>query len=167
MSQNFKNKRLWECFEPGMLAPPRPVENRLPRASKSRPCPSQVPQLPWMSVGFPIPLKQDNLTSQHSWAFNMARTHERVQLLDKWGYREPLFNWGTLHTCSGCDVTATWRAPPIWTFAAASICTRICSNFQSYFPILMSAFLAQPAATVNDILWRHERSTQIHILIHF
>ena len=81
---------------------------------------SQVPQLPWMSVGFPIPLKQDNLTLQHSWAFNMARTHEWVQLLDKSMYGKPLFNWPNPHTCIGCDATAAWRAPPISTFRTSN-----------------------------------------------
>jgi len=97
--------------------------------------PSQVlqPTCHWKWVGCTIPLKQDNFTLEASWDFNRACTHERVQLLDKSGYREPLFNWGNFHTCSGCDATAAWRPPPIWTFAATSICTRICSNFQSYF----------------------------------
>ena len=113
-----------------------------------------------------MPLKQDNLTSQHSWAFNVARTHERVQLLDKSGYKEPLFNWGTLHTCSGCDATAAWLPPPIWTFAAASICTRICFIFQQYLPVLIFAFLAQPAATANEVLWRLEKSTHIQFLLY-
>ena len=85
-------------------------------------CPSQVlqPTCHWKWVGCTIPLKQDNFTLEASWDFNRACTHEWVQLLDKWVYREPLFNWQTFHTFIGCDATAAWRAPPISTFCAAN-----------------------------------------------
>ena len=51
---------------------------------------SQVPQPTcyWKWVGSTIPLKQDNLTLQASRAFNMARTLEQVNLLEKSAYGE-------------------------------------------------------------------------------
>ena len=116
---------------------------------------SQVPQLPWMSVGCTIPLKQEFFTLEASWAFNMARTHERVELLEWSGYLKQLFNWRTLHTCIGCNATAAWRAPPIWKFGTASICTRICHFFQLYFSTLVLAFAASPAGATSVMLCTH------------
>ena len=85
--------------------------------------PSQVPQptCSWKWVGCTIPLKQANLTLEASWGFNMARTGEKVQLLEWSGYLKQLFNWRTLHTCIGCAATAAWRAPPIWKFGTANL----------------------------------------------
>ena len=111
---------------------------------------SQVPQptcyRKW--VGCTIPLKQEFFTLEASWAFNMARTHERVELLEWSGYLKPLFNWRTLHTCIGCNATAAWRAPPIWKFGTANICTRICQFFncisQFWWWHLLPRHLGQP-----------------------
>ena len=101
-----------------------------------------------MSVGCTIPLKQEFFTLEASWGFNMARTGEKVQLLEWSGYLKQLFNWRTLHTCIGCNATAAWRAPPIWKFGTANICIRICQFFncisQFWWWHLLPRHLGQP-----------------------
>ena len=55
--------------------------------------PSQVPQPTcyWKWVGVPIPLKQDNFTSEASWAFKMARNPCQRAIIGKVGVYRATF----------------------------------------------------------------------------